>query len=208
MKSCHFKQESSRTAVGYVPLKPKDYNQKELLDATEMMLARAQEIAANDLSLWPEKIHVVVSNKVRNCCSNLSRIHWWPFKFVPKPLYQCLIIVIFDDQTDAHVPVFLCFINFQNPTNIYTSSLMGQNYCWPKNSSINVYMCFLKLPYKRITWKGISSYKQWFGKVQSYPEFKILPQNNPCSHLLKFKITSINVTLFLLRVKNRNVWIY
>jgi len=28
------------------------------------------------------------------------------FKFVPKPFYQCLIIMVFDDQTDAYVPVF------------------------------------------------------------------------------------------------------
>ena len=28
------------------------------------------------------------------------------FKFLPKPFYQCLIIMVFDNQTDAYVPVF------------------------------------------------------------------------------------------------------
>ena len=28
------------------------------------------------------------------------------FKFVPKPFYQCLIIMVFDEQIDAYVPIF------------------------------------------------------------------------------------------------------
>ena len=89
--SCHFKQESSRTALGYLPLNPEDCNKIEMLDLTDMMLAKAQEIATKDLSLGPKIIHSMVLqetkmnhqifkgasdqkiiNKVRNCRSKLN----------------------------------------------------------------------------------------------------------------------------------------
>ena len=44
------------------------------------------------------------------------------FKFVPKPFYQCLIIMIFDDQTDAYVPVFYILLTSKTK-QIYIQAL-------------------------------------------------------------------------------------
>lgn len=44
------------------------------------------------------------------------------FKVCPKPFYQCLIIMVFDEQTDAFVPVFYVLLTSKN-TQIYRHAL-------------------------------------------------------------------------------------
>ena len=44
------------------------------------------------------------------------------FKVCPKPFYQCLIIMVFDEQTDVFVPVFYVLLTSKN-TQIYRHAL-------------------------------------------------------------------------------------
>ena len=64
--SCHYKQASTRKALGFVnPQKKSDLNCHQEVDVTDKMLARAAEIATKDLSLPPRKIHEMVLQEVR-----------------------------------------------------------------------------------------------------------------------------------------------
>ena len=198
--SCYHKQSDTRKALGFLqPTDPQDNDFECAPDLTEMMLQRAEEIALNDISLPPKKVHMLVlqevqlkhkvfkgasnqkiMNRVRNSRSNLngndvfrtiendtiSRVknsnlfflHFncsFPneydgkleriigfgnpalfrvlrgckrlfidgtFKFVPKPFYQCLILMVFDEQTDCYVPVFYVLLTSKTE-QIYSQAL-------------------------------------------------------------------------------------
>ena len=51
------------------------------------------------------------------------------FKIVPKPFYQCLIRMVFDEQTDSFVPVFYILLTFKTE-QVYRIALF-----WVKLSS-------------------------------------------------------------------------
>ena len=48
------------------------------------------------------------------------------FKIVPKPFYQCLIVMVFDSQTDAYVPVFYILLTSKTE-RIYGHALRLMN---------------------------------------------------------------------------------
>ena len=90
--SCYYKKADTRKALGFIqPPDPEDDDFESLPDLTEMMLKRAEEIALNDISMPPKKVHFQVLteaqlkykvfkgasdrkiiNKVRNARTNLN----------------------------------------------------------------------------------------------------------------------------------------
>ena len=59
--SCYYKQADTRRALGYVqPTDPEDQDFESPPDLREMMLKRAEEIALNDISMAPKKVHLMV----------------------------------------------------------------------------------------------------------------------------------------------------
>ena len=59
--SCYYKQADTRKALGFIqPPDPEDDDFKTPPDLTEMMLKRAEEIALNDISMPPKKVHFQV----------------------------------------------------------------------------------------------------------------------------------------------------
>ena len=48
------------------------------------------------------------------------------FRIVPKPFYQCLIVMVFDNQTDAYVPVFYILLTSKKE-KVYDKALQQMN---------------------------------------------------------------------------------
>ena len=64
--SCHYKLVSTMKALDYLnPLKNEDLNCHQEIDVTDKMLARATEIATNDLLLLPRKIHEMILIEIK-----------------------------------------------------------------------------------------------------------------------------------------------
>ena len=51
-----------------------------------------------------------------------KNVYWWDLQVSPKAFYQCFIIITFDDQTDAYVPIFYILLT-SKIQQIYTQAL-------------------------------------------------------------------------------------
>ena len=64
--SCFYKQSETRKALGYIqPPDPQDEDFETPPNMTDFMLKRAQEIALEDISMPPEKVHLKVLQEVQ-----------------------------------------------------------------------------------------------------------------------------------------------
>ena len=64
--SCYYKQQETRKALGYIqPSEPEDQDFENPPDMTAFMLKRAEEIALEDISMPPKKVHIKVLQEVQ-----------------------------------------------------------------------------------------------------------------------------------------------
>ena len=64
--SCFYKQSETRKALGYIQLPdPQDKDFETPPDMTNFMLKRSQEIALEDISMPPKKVHLKVLQEVQ-----------------------------------------------------------------------------------------------------------------------------------------------